>query len=116
MPPLTLHSPINTNARGNRGKDKNTTNKTVHQGRKNRSWKGTKMNKVARISVALFSTFADIAPAVAADGAVVEALIQPQYWVMGISTLALIGLAVGGKPATTSDEQRDADFGASAFA
>lgn len=74
------------------------------------------MNKVAKISVALFSTFAAIAPAIAADGAVVEAIIQPQYWVMGISTLALIGLAIGGKPATASDEQHDADLGAGAFA
>ena len=54
------------------------------------------MKSIAKISVALFAGLVAVVPAMAGDNtAVVSAVLEPQYWVMAISTIALVGLGLG---------------------
>ena len=54
------------------------------------------MNSIAKISVALFAGLVAVVPAAAADNAgIVSVALEPQYWVMAISTIALVGLGLG---------------------
>lgn len=54
------------------------------------------MNSIAKISVALFAGLVAVVPAAAGDNAgVVSAALEPQYWVMAMSAIALVGLGLG---------------------
>ncbi len=54
------------------------------------------MNRIAKYTVALFAGLVAVAPAVAGDNSgMVSAVLEPQYWVMAISTIALVGLGIG---------------------
>ena len=54
------------------------------------------MNSIAKTSVALFAGLLAVAPAVAGDNSgVISAVLEPQYWVMALSTIALVGLGIG---------------------
>lgn len=53
------------------------------------------MNSIAKLSVALVAGLVAVAPAVAgSDAGVVSAVLEPQYWVMALSTIALVGLGL----------------------
>lgn len=68
------------------------------------------MNNIAKYSVALFAGLVSVAPAIAGDNAgVVSAVLEPQYWVMAISTIALVGLGLGKEQTETSVSTPSAD-------
>ncbi len=62
------------------------------------------MNRIGKISVALFAAFVAAAPAIAGvDTGTVSSFLQPQYWVMAISTIALVSLGVGRNQVATAE-------------
>lgn len=67
------------------------------------------MNSIAKISVALLAGLGAVAPAVAgSDAAVVSAVLEPQYWVMALAAIALVGLALGrGRTEAAADAERN---------
>ncbi len=68
------------------------------------------MNSIAKYSVALLAGLVAVAPAVAGDNSsVISAFLEPQYWVMAISTIALVGLGLGKEQADASHEQAAAE-------
>lgn len=70
------------------------------------------MNRIAKYSVALFAGLVAVAPAVAGDNSgVVSAVLEPQYWVMAISTIALVGLGLGRNQAEKSARPTSAHNG-----
>ena len=77
------------------------------------------MNRIAKYSVALFAGLVAVAPAVAGDNSgIVSAVLQPQYWVMALSTIALVGLGVGMEkadaPARAKSTESDVFVGSNA--
>lgn len=68
------------------------------------------MNRIAKYSVALFSGCVAVVPAIAgSEAGVMPALFEPQYWVMALSTVALVALGVGRNAASVHASGTDAD-------